>query len=185
MNTQSFPVAAKSLIETSRNTLVNAIDAGRQGTHRTLDTYDKLFKTGIDTIAQAPIAITTELRDSLVALECQLNLVASLVAQSVAHQTTEAANRIAGTAVSAADSFEQVFDLRVMQALDRLGVPAGVVVGELADRIATLVLAIEQLLNTVQASPKAPVAAGKSPTAAKVRSATTRRVGKRTAKRAA
>ena len=114
MNTQVFPVAAKSLIETSRNTFVNAIDAGRQGTHRTLDAYDKMFKAGIDTIAQAPVAITTELRDSLVALECQLNLVASLVAQSATHQTTEAANRIAGTAARAADSFEQVFDMRVM-----------------------------------------------------------------------
>ncbi len=186
MNTQVLPVAAKSLIETSRNTLVNAIDAGRQGTHRTLETYDKMFKAGIETITQAPVAITTELRDSLVALECQLNLVASLVAQNAAHQTTEVANRIAGTATRAADSFEQVFDLRVMQALDRLGLPAGVVVGGLADRIATLALAIEQLLNVVQkAMPKAPAVERKTATAAKFRSAKMRKTGKRTSKRAA
>ena len=184
MNNQAFPAAAKSLIETSRNTLVNAIDAGRQGTHRTLETYDKLFKSGIDTVAQAPVAITNELRDSVVAIECQLNLIASLVAQSAALQATEVANGIAGTAVSAADSFEQVFDMRVMQALDRLGVPAGVVVGELADRIAALALAIERLLKVVQATPTTPVAR-KASTVAKSRSTKSRRPAKRTSKRVA
>jgi hypothetical protein len=184
MNNQAFPAAAKSLIETSRNTLVNAIDAGRQGTHRTLETYDKLFKSGIDTVAQAPVAITNELRDSVVAVECQLNLIASLVAQSAARQATEVANGIAGTAVSAADSFEQVFDLRVMQALDRLGVPAGAVVGELADRIAALALAIERLLKAVQ-TPRTAPAARKAGTVAKSRSAKTPRPAKRASKRKA
>jgi len=185
MNNQAFPAAAKSLIETSRNTLLNAIDAGRQGTHRTLDTYDKLFKAGTATLAQAPVAITTELRDNLVALECQLSLIATLVAQSLAHRTTEAANRIAGTATCAADSFDQVFDLRVMQALDRLGVPAGVAVGEFADRIAALALAIERLLQVVHATPKAPVAGRKASTDSKFRSAKAARPAKRTSKRVA
>ena len=184
MNNQAFPAAAKSLIETSRSTLVNAIDVGRQGTHRTLETYDNLFKSGIETVAQAPVAITNELRDSLVAVECQLNLIASLVAQSAAHQATEVANGIAGTAVSAADSFERVFDMRVMQALDRLGVPAGVVVGELADRIAALALAIERLLKVVQPTRTATVAR-KASTVAKSRSAKTRRPAKRASNRKA
>jgi len=184
MNNQAFPAAAKSLIETSRSTLVNAIDAGRQGTHRALETYDKLFKSGIDTVAQAPVAITNELRDSVVAVECQLNLIASLVAQSAALQATEVANGIAGTAVSAADSFEQVFDMRVMQALDHLGVPAGVVVSELADRIAAVALAIERLLKIVQPAPTAPIAR-KASTVAKSRSSKTRRPAKRSSNRVA
>ena len=175
MNTQTFPVAAKSLIETSRSTLVNAIDAGRQGTHRTLETYDKLFKAGTDTIAQVPVALATELRNDLIALECQLNLITTLVAQGVAHQTTEVANRIASTAACTVDGFEQVFDTRVMQSLDRLGVPASDMVRELADRVAAMALQVERLLQAVQAAP----------TVAKVRSTKTRRPAKRASKRAA
>jgi hypothetical protein len=185
MSTQAFPAAAKSLIETSRNAVVSAIDEGRQSAHRTLGTCDKLFKAGTDTLAQVPVAITTELRDNVVALECQVNLIASLVAQGVAHQTTEVTNLIAGTASSAADNFEQVFDTRVMQALNRLGVPASVALREIADRVAVLVAAIDRLLQVVQTASAAPVAQRKSPNVAKRRPAKARPAGKRASRRAA
>ena len=185
MSNQTFPAAAKSLIETGRSTLVNAIDAGCEGTQRTVNTCDRMFKTGTDMIARAPIALTTELKDNLLAIEGQLPLIATLLAQSVAEQTTEVVNKVASTATVAADSFEHVFDLRVMQALDRLGIPAGMAVRELADRIALLAREIDRVLQILQAAPVAPVAKRKAPGAAKTRSVKTRRAGKRTAKTAA
>jgi hypothetical protein len=185
MNSQTFPAAAKSLIETGRSTLVNAIDAGCESTQRTFNTCDRMFKTGTDALAQAPIVITNEVRASLLALEGQLPLIATLLTQAVAEQTTEVVNRVAGTATVAADSFEHVFDLRIMQALERMGVPAGAAVRELADRVALLAREIERLLNALQAAPRAPAAGRKAPRAAKPRSVKTRRAGKRAAKTAA
>ena len=72
-----------------------------------------------------------------------------------------------------------------MQALDRLGIPAGMAVRELADRIALLAREIDRVLQILQAAPVAPVAKRKAPGTAKTRSVKARRAGKRTAKTAA
>src|SRR4249920_2109015 len=90
MSNQTFPAAAKSLIETSRSTLVNAIDAGCEGTQRTVNTCDRMFKSGTDMMARGPIALPTELKDNLLSIQGQLPMIANLLAQSVAEQTTEA-----------------------------------------------------------------------------------------------
>ena len=56
---------------------------------------------------------------------------------------------MAGYATSTADGFEQVFDLRVMQALDRMGLPAGAIVRELATRIAQVTGEIDRLVQAL------------------------------------
>ena len=178
MSTQTLPSAAKSLIESGRSTLVNAIDAGRAGTQGTLKAYDKLFKAGTDTLARAPLVMTAELRDNLVSIEGQLTMIANLLAQNVADHATDATNRLAVTATGAAESFELVFDLRVREALGRLGVPNGDVVSALADRIAALARDIERLIRAAQTVPATPAATRKAPTAVRARAGKTRRAGK-------
>jgi hypothetical protein len=185
MSTQSFPAATKGLIENSRSTLVNIINAGRKSTHNTLSTCDSLFKTGTDTLALAPAAVANELRDNLVSIEGQLTLIANLLTQNVADNTAAAANRIAGNAAFAVDSFERVFDLRVMQALDHLGIPADQMVRRLANRLEALATEIDRLLQIVQGAQAAPVAGRKTSIADKSRTRKPRKAAARGRKHAA
>ena len=63
-----------------------------RGTQRTVNTCDRMFKTGTDMIARTPMALTSELKDNLISLQGQLPLIATLLTQSVAEQTTEVVN---------------------------------------------------------------------------------------------
>jgi hypothetical protein len=104
-----------------------------------LNAYDQVWKTGADTLARVPDVVATTFRDDLVSLEGQLTLIANVLAQGVADGAEETANRAANIASGAVDNFERVFDIRVMEAIDRIGVPSRELVRELAERIATLV----------------------------------------------
>lgn len=158
MNTQTIPAATKDVIESGRKTLINVIAAGRTSTRGALNAYDQVWKTGAETLARVPDSVATTLRDDLISLEGQLTLIANVLAQGAANSAEETANRAANIASGAVDSFERVFDMRVMEALDRIGVPSGELIRELADRIATLVRDINRLtdlLRPLQAAPAA------------------------------
>lgn len=82
-----------------------------------------------------------------------------------------------------ADKFDQIFDLRVMKALDRMGVPARGLVEELADRIAAVATKIDNVIRAMQPLPAAPLPKAKA-TVMKPKSATAQRKAKRAVKTA-
>ena len=156
MNTQTVPAATKDVIESSRKTLINVIAAGRTSTRGALNAYDQVWKSGAAALARVPDVVATTLRDDLVSLEGQLTLIANVLAQGVADSVEETANRAANVATGAVDSFERVFDMRVMDALDRNGVPSAEPIRELADRIAPLARDIARLTDLVRPVVAAP-----------------------------
>lgn len=157
MNKQNFPAATKNLIETSRKTVVNAIDASHETTQKALLGCDKVFKASADTLGYTQVVITAKLRDELISLEGQMTLLANIFTRTIATQSVAAANSAATMASSAADKFDRVFDLRVMKALDRMGVPARSLVEELAGRIAAVATKIDSVIQAMQPLPVAPI----------------------------
>jgi len=182
MKQQQLPVAAKDVIETSRKSLVEVLDAGRGTIRRTLHACDQVFVTGTGTLARAPVLVRAGIRDELVSLEGQMTLLASVLAQSTLDQAERVTNVAAGAATRIADDFERVFDLRVMQALERLGVPAGAMVQEIADRVAALTRELNRMLQALPIIEAVPSPAAKTRTARKPAKANAARSGKRRAR---
>ena len=184
MARQSLPVAATDLIETGRRTLGNAVETSRDSAHQALQAYDRAFAAGTDTLLRVQNLIGSSLRDDLVSIEGQLTLIASVLANGVADQAADATNRAADVAKMAAGRFEKVFDLRVMQALDRVGLPAGEFVRDLAGRVAALAKEIDRLINLVQSAHEPPAIGSKRRTAPKPAARKPRRSVKRSGKTA-
>ncbi len=153
MNTQTITTAAKDVLESSRGTLVNVIRAGHGSTRGALKACDQLTKTSADMLASVPTIVATTLRNDIVSIEGQLTLVAGMLAGSAAATAEGAANRVARAASGTVDGFEQVFDLRVKDALVRAGVPSAELIQELAERIAVIARDVTRLSDLLQPLP--------------------------------
>lgn len=180
MNNQNLSSATKSLIETSRRTVVGVIDAGQVNARKAFKGCDEVFKTGTDTLGCAQIVVTSKLRDELVSLEGQLSLLGTVLTQSIARHSVAATNGAANLASGAADKFDQVFDLRVMKALERMGLPAGDMVSALAGRVATVAAEIDRVIRELDVQPGTPAKKART-VVKKLKTASPRRTGKRTA----
>ncbi len=159
MNRQTITTAAKDVLESSRGTLVNVIRAGHGSTHDALKACDKLTKTSADMLASVPTLVATTLRNDIVSIEGQLTVVAGMLAGSAAATVERAANRVARGASDTVDSLEQVFDLRVKEALVRAGAPSGELIEELAGRIAVIARDVARLSDLLPTLPGKRIAA--------------------------
>jgi hypothetical protein len=136
MHKDSMTVVTKDVVESGRKLAGHLISTTRHGTRRALRGCDQAWQAGANALAAPRAVIGTKLRDDLVSLEGQLTLIAAYLVSGAADRTEQAVNGIADSACITVSQFDRVFDLRVMQSLNRMGMPIAEVVRAMAHRMA-------------------------------------------------
>jgi hypothetical protein len=178
MITQTVAAATRDVLESGRKTVVNGIHAGHGTARSAIKACNQLTTTGTDMLTGVPTMLASAIREEVVSVEGQITLIAGMLAQTAADTAESATNRAAKVATGSVDTFERIFDLRVRDALVRVGTPSGELVEELALRIAALAKDIARLSDLLQ-----PLA-GKKHTAHRATPAAKARAKSKTSKRA-
>jgi outer membrane murein-binding lipoprotein Lpp len=169
MITQTVAAATRDVLESGRKTVVNGIHAGHGTARGALKACNRLTATGADMLATVPTMVATAIREEVVSVEGQITLLAGMLAQTAADSAENATNRAAKVATGSVDTFERVFDLRVRDALVRVGAPSSELIQELALRVSTLAKDVERLSDLLQPLAGKKSAAKRAQPAAKAR----------------
>ena len=160
MKTDMIPTVAHEVIESGRTTIKNVIAICHGSTERVFGACDGAWELGADVLARDPGLISQDLKSGLVAAENEITGIASTVTTGAANGANRTVDFVAKTARSAVSEFETVFDLRVIQSLGRLGMPAAQVIRELAERVAYLSAELARVVASTNATGSARVHAG-------------------------
>src|SRR5436305_8940173 len=135
MKPDSKSTVSYKFIESVRTTFNNVIAICHGSTELVFGACDVAWGLGADDLARDPGLISQDLKSGLVAAENEITGIASTVTTGAANGANRTVDFVAKTARSAVSEFETVFDLRVIQSLGRLGMPAAQVIRELAERV--------------------------------------------------
>src|SRR5438093_7244348 len=140
----------KKVTESGRKTAGNLFSTSPVGTQRALDACEHAWCTGANALVSNPPHISQKLTDELISLQSQLTLLTRYFTTSAADRMKGVVNAIADTSISTVSEYERVFDLPVVQALGRLGIPIAEILSTLADRVASVSQELARLVAVQQ-----------------------------------
>jgi hypothetical protein len=165
MRNEMIPAVAKEVIGSGHFLAKNVINACNSGAERALGACDDAWKAGATAMANGAELISPKLKSDLIIAQREITGAAEVVTTGVARGAVKFADFAAGTATLAVDQFDDMFDNRVMQSLNRLGMPAVQVIRELTDQVEFL----SQELAKVAAEGEVKVPLVRKPVARKAR----------------
>lgn len=165
MRSEMIPAVAKEVIGSGHFLAKNVINAAASGAGRALGACDDAWKAGATAMANDAELISPKLKSDLIVAQREITGAAEVVTTGVARTAVKLADFAAGTATLAVDQFDDVFDNRVMQSLNRLGMPTLQVIRELTDQVELL----SQELAKVAAEGEVKVPLVRKPVARKAR----------------